>query len=136
MFLLDSKNETGRGVFMTHKGDYRLDFNSDKVIIDGNEFIRTEIDGIYKSIDEYDIYKGDWISDIRNKDISFFGHRKIGKSKYRILYVFRYDNVLQSKLEECDEILNATVDVDEFVFTSCIYNTSFDHGFTRGELNI
>lgn len=121
---------------MTKSGDYNLDFNSDRVIVDGHEFVPTRYQGIYKSIDNYEVVAGEWAEDERNKDVSFFGYRKIGKLKYKVLYAYRYDNQYQNELRNCDEVINCNPNQDEFLFAICIYNSSFDCGFIRGELNI
>lgn len=56
---------------MARSNKYSLDFSSDRVVIDRHAFVPTQYQGMYKSIDSYEVNAGDWSEDERNKGISF-----------------------------------------------------------------
>lgn len=121
---------------MANKGEYSLDFNSDKVIVDGHEFVKSKFSGVYESVDEYKVDLDDWVCDERNKDLSILAHHVNGSRKCKVLYVFMYYNEFISIIGDLDFVKNCDGKDEQYITTSCLFNTSFEVGFTRGELNI
>ncbi len=121
---------------MTKKGEYSLDFNSGKVIVDGHEFIQSECTGIFKSIDDYMVNVDDWISDERNKDLSILAYHCNGKSRSKILLVFYYTLQYETDFEGIEDIKGYDTSNGTYIVTSCLYNSAYAVGFKRGELNI
>lgn len=126
---------------MKDDGTYNLDFTSDKVIMNGYEFIRTEYPGIYKAAEEYLIDMHEWRVDKRNKDLIAFTVVLVNKPKNVVLYIARYDceykDIFSSNYDYISnnkiyENIYGQDNVYGIGFIPCMYSTGFGSRLSFG----
>lgn len=121
---------------MKEKGIYKLDFNSDKVIMDGYEFVPvTEYKGIFKALDVCYINAGEWGRDERNRNLVAFTVRYAHKDKQKVLYLARYDCEDRFKFAkefDCSGYADTYDEIRGVGFLPCLKCDGLGIGFCRG----